>query len=125
MNAQKDVISISKVNSENGTFAGVYKKVRDKPSDSGYDIRGEVGKDGSTLGWSVIYAYEDPLNLSYRNSIVWCGHFTTKSGKSQTTEISAMWLNTTEYKQLQNYIVTNVGVDKFVLKSNGTNYNRR
>ena len=119
MNAQKDVITIQNVNSDNKTFAGVFKRARDKTSTNEYNVRGEIGKDGSTLGWSVIYIYEDPQKLDYRNSIVWCGHSITNS-KSQKQEIYAMWLNTTEYKQLQNFIVTNVGVDRFVLKNNAT-----
>jgi hypothetical protein len=113
MNAQKDVITIQSVNSDNGTFAGVFRRARDKTSTKGYNIRGEIGKDGFTLGWSVIYIYEDPQKLDYRNSIVWCGHSVTNS----KSEIYAMWLNTTEYKQLQNYIVTNVGVDRFVARN--------
>ena len=118
-NAQKDAITIQNVNSDNGTFAGVFKRARDKTSTNGYNVRGELGKDGSTLGWSVIYIYEDPQKLDYRNSIVWCGHSVTNS-KSQKQEIYAMWLNTTEYKQLQNYIVTNVGLDRFVVRNNVT-----
>ena len=119
-NAQKDVITILKVDSENGTFAGKFKRARDKTAGNEYNIRGELGKDGSSLGWSVIYIYEDPQKLDYRNCIVWCGH-TNINPSSQKQEIYTMWLNTTEYKQLQNYIVTNVGFDKFVVKSNGTN----
>ena len=119
MNAQKDVITIQMVNSDNGTFAGVFKRARDKTLNSGYNVRGELGKDGSTLGWSTIYVYEDPQKLDYCNSIVWCGH-SVINPKSQKQEIFTMWLNTTEYKQLQNYIVTNVGVDKFVVRNNET-----
>ena len=119
MNGEKDVITITKVNSDNGTFAGAFSRARDKNQE--YGIRGEVGKDGSTLGWSVIYAYDDPLKLNYHNSIAWCGHFDVNH-RSQKQEIYATWLNTTEYKQLQNFIVTNIGFDKFVLKSNETEY---
>lgn len=118
-NAQKDVLTIQNVNSGNGTFAGVFKRARDKNSTNGYNIRGEIGKDGSTLGWSVIYIYEDPQKLDYRNSIAWCGHSVTNS-KTQKQEIYAMWLNTTEYKQLQNYIIVNVGLDRFVAWNNVT-----
>ena len=119
INRQKDEIFITKVDSENGTFAGEFKRARDKTSTAGYNIRGELGKDGSTLGWSVIYVYEDQQKLDYRNSIVWCGHIDSDL-KSPSREMYAMWLNTTEYKELQNYIVTNVGIDKFMLKSNNT-----
>ena len=118
MNRQKDVVSITKVNPENGTFAGVFKRARDKSSENGYNIRGEIGKDGSTLGWSVIYVYEDQQKLGYCNSIAWCGHINI----NQKKELNTVWLNTTEYKELQNYIVTNMGVDKFVLKGNETDF---